>query len=86
MSGISRDAWLHALGEAAAPLEQDSLSLAEIGKQYGISRITAARRMDELVKAGKARRTFKLITMVSGPRRRVPSYALIPEMPARKRG
>jgi hypothetical protein len=81
-SGINRDEWLEALGDSAAPNDPDSLSIAEIGKLFNIDRQTAARRVAELLKGGKAVSTFKQITNSSGYVRRVPSYRLV--TPAKK--
>ena len=74
---ISRDAWIAALGNAIQPVDPDALSLSEIAEQFGVCRQTAERRIRQLVKAGRAVRTWKQITMTSGHPRRVPAYKLV---------
>ena len=76
-SRITRDEWLSALGDAAQPVDPDALSLAEIAEQFGVCRNVADRRLRALVKAGRAIRTWKVITTTSGHPRRVPAYKLV---------
>lgn len=74
---ITRDEWLKAMGEAAAPADPDALSTAEIAKMFGIPITAASRRLRELVADGKAVRSVKLTAMVNGHSKRVPAYKLV---------
>jgi hypothetical protein len=88
MTQITRDEWLHALGTAAAPCDPDAFSTAEIAKMFDIPLTAAARKIRELVAAGKATQTFKSVTMVNGHAKRVPAYKLVKHeayRPTRKR-
>lgn len=76
-SGINRDDWLQAFGDAAMPNDPDALTVLELAAMFGIHRQMAARRINELLKAGKAISTFKQTMNASGYTRRVAAYKLI---------
>jgi DNA-binding Lrp family transcriptional regulator len=73
---ISRDEWLAALGDAAAPCDPDALTTVEIAEQFGISTTIALRRVQALVSEGKAKRTHKIVGA-----RRTPAYKLVKNAP-----
>lgn len=60
-SGITRDDWLQALGEAGQDLQDDDQALTsmEFATMFGIARSTAMARLEALVTAGKAVETRK---------------------------
>lgn len=58
---ISRDEWLAALGEAAKPLDPDAVTTRELAERYGIGVNTALRRVQALVREGRAVRVYKLV-------------------------
>lgn len=90
MSGISRDDWLSALKEAceAPPPPSDALTVMEFGELIGVGRAQAYKRLQILVKSGRAELTKKQIRRGGelGHWVWVPAYRLItPEKPAKKR-
>lgn len=61
-SGITRDDWLKALGEAGRDDLQDddqALTSTQFAAMFGIARSTAMARLEALVTAGKAIETRK---------------------------
>lgn len=76
MTPITRDEWLKALSQAETS-DPDALTAAEIRALTGVSKSATTTQIAALVKAGKARRTWKQITQVDGYRRRVPAYVLL---------
>lgn len=89
---ISRDEWMRALTEANEESErersaenQDALTVVEFGQMIGIQRCQAARRMNQLVAAGKAVRVFKRMRRSIGGSITVPAYRLVKAKPKAKR-
>jgi predicted ArsR family transcriptional regulator len=74
---ISRDEWLKAMGEAAAPPDPDAVTVPEIAALLGMTRHTAYRHVLRLVDEGKAVPTFKRATGRSGVTKRVQAYKLV---------
>ena len=74
---ISRDEWLSALGDAAAPTDPDAQSISELCEMFQIDRMACYRRINELVKSGQAIRTWKYSRMINGAQKRVPAYRLV---------
>lgn len=70
-AAISRDEWLVALGDAAAPPEPNAVTIEELSQRYGLSRRAMGERVKGLVAVGKARRT---VTVRAG--RRLHGYVL----------
>ena len=75
-SGISRDEWLKALGDAVAPADPDALTVPELMQMFGLGRDAMRTRVSALVKAGKAVRTVKNQRTTAGYMQRVPAYKL----------
>lgn len=67
---ITRDEWLHALGEASLP-NPDALTVKELATLYGFNRRTMGERVNRLVEQGKAER---VVTVREG--RRLYGYLL----------
>jgi hypothetical protein len=80
-AGISRDAWLAALGDAAMPLDPHALTVVEIAQQFGIGHQAAYSRVRKLVAEKRAVVTAKIITTSQGVPRRVPAYRLVSDAP-----
>lgn len=76
MSGISRDEWLKALGEAVKPVDPDALTIKELAEMFGSGRQATYQRMRKLITEKKAIQVYKDIDTGAG-RRRVPAYKLI---------
>lgn len=74
---ISRDEWLQALGAAAQPCDPDALTAQEIAQQFGVSTMTAWRRVNKLIAEGRAVATVKEIATRDGHTKRVPAYKLV---------
>ena len=86
-AAITRDEWLAALGDAVAPVDPDARTVAELAREFGISRASAYRRVLALVEAGRAIKTWKFAEIDGGAqgRRRVPAYKLVTPAKGRKR-
>lgn len=77
---ITRDEWLAAIEAAKAeppPNDPNVLTTAELADVLGVGRCAAERAARNLVNAGSAERTTKVIRMVNGGLRTVPAYRLI---------
>lgn len=76
---LTRDDWLRALDEAGVPHEHDAAALTvdEYAEMFTISRVTAGRQLDRLVKAGKAARTYKRQCDRNGRLRSYVAYRLL---------
>ena len=61
---ITRDEWLHALGEASMP-DPDALTSKELAAQLGFGRKSMEERLKKLVEAGTVRR---VVTIRNGRR------------------
>lgn len=60
-TGITRDDWLKALGEAVEPPDQQALTTTEFASMIGLGRTAARERLRRLVEQGKAVRTSKIV-------------------------
>lgn len=78
---ISRDLWLKALTEAGESVvdDQSATTTTEFMQMFGVNRMTAKRRMDKLVKAGKATRTTKRERLPDGRILTCVGYLLVPD-------
>lgn len=76
-TGISRDEWLHALGESAAPPDPDAMTVSELRVLFKLGEASLRRKMEELVRTGKAIKTVKMIAVGSGGARRAVAYKLV---------
>jgi hypothetical protein len=75
---ISRDEWLAALNEAQLLPESDeqALTVWEFQEMFDLPRYTAERRLEALVRAGKATRTNKRCAALDGRVRNMRAYRL----------
>lgn len=69
---ITRDEWLTALSSVVKPCDPDAFTVTELAEKYSIGRQAVSVKMNELVSAKKAVKTWKLIG-----NRRLPAYKLI---------
>jgi hypothetical protein len=77
---ITRDEWLSALQEAdLAPPDDDprAVTIAEFQQMFGLKRCAATRTLQELEKAGKAKRTNKMSVTPAGRRIYYVAYRLL---------
>jgi hypothetical protein len=76
---IARDEWLTALREAGVPTESDdeAVTAAEFSKMMAMPRTTAIERLERLVRAGKATKTFKRCRRSDGDTIMAPAYRLV---------
>lgn len=58
-SGISRDAWLAALGQADIVDDPDALTITDLARLLGVGERTAYVKAAQLVKSGKAVEVLK---------------------------
>lgn len=67
-SGIRRDDWLKALGDAGISTEDDptAITIGEFGALFGMSISVSRRHLDHLVSIGKATRTHKRQLSITG--------------------
>jgi DNA-binding Lrp family transcriptional regulator len=77
MSGIARDEWLAALGEADTPLEPNAITAPELARQLGVSVTQTRERIRKLIEQGKARRAVTTRTNINGHACRVTGYVLL---------
>jgi len=79
-SGISRDEWLKAMQDAQLETSEDdqgAMTRSEFAALFGYSDGTSARRLDALVKAGKARETSKRVRDTRGRSVLLRAYRLL---------
>lgn len=81
MSGISYDAWKKALDDLdRAPLPaSDAITIVEFADLLKVGRWTAARKMQRLVREGKATQTKKLVRASDGRVCQTHAYVLVKE-------
>jgi DeoR/GlpR family transcriptional regulator of sugar metabolism len=80
MTTITRDDWLKALSDAGfddTTDDQDAVTTQEFAEMTSVHPMTASRRLQALVKLGKAERTFKQQLAPDGRRVRYVAYKLI---------
>ena len=88
MDGIDRDAWAQALRELA-PIDNDpsTLTMAELGEMFGMSRTALQSRVRKMLADGKIERSMKFIIDATGRRQRVAAYRLVkPSVPETGKG
>lgn len=75
---ILRDEWIKALEEADMGVsdDPDAITVVEFAAMTGLKREAAKRRLEALVDAGKATRTFKWAMNGYGRRHRCQAYKL----------
>lgn len=79
-SGIARDAWLAAIadvGLVAPDLDETALTIHDCMRLFRLGRTASQRRLDALVKAGRAQRCHKHIVDLAGRTLVVPAYRLV---------
>ena len=78
--GVSREAWIAALGQGLPQGDDDPLALTvmELADLLGVSRNTATSRIGKLVKDGKARATHKRLLRGDGRSMIARAYRLNP--------
>jgi hypothetical protein len=84
---ITRDEWLKALADAGVDHDADdqsAVTLPEFAAMLGVTRTTAAHRMQVLVRKGKAIRTHKWCANDYGRRIQYVAYKLVEEKKPRK--
>lgn len=83
MSGITRDDWLKAVADIdlrpIPPQDVDALTMLEVQALLGIGRLAAKRRVEALLRDGKAERVKKLIKRTDGAVVTVTAYRLLTE-------
>jgi len=79
-SGISFDAWTVALEQAGVSMvdDQTAITVGEFAEQFDLTILTASRRLKNLVRLGKARRTTKRMVDSNGRMRSFIAFALVP--------
>lgn len=75
-ASISRDEWMKALGDAVAPVDPTAVTIRELCDQFGLGVSAVTRRVNALIKEGKAVRTMKIATLSDGNQRRITAYKL----------
>lgn len=80
---INRDEWLHALAEAGIDQtsEPDAVTVAEFAAMLGVRDHTAARQLQALEQAGKAKRTRKRSARRDGRMMSHVAYVLVAQKP-----
>lgn len=75
---ITRDDWLRALEESGLPLadDQSALTLYEVMAMLDVNRSTAQHRVDRLVDAGRAVKTWKRCPRADGRMQQMRAYRL----------
>ena len=83
---ITQDEWRKALGDASTVDDPSAMTVMEMCDRYGSSRVTVQRRIQELLKSGKAVRTYKRVILQSGMIRRIAAYKLVrpPQKPSKR--
>lgn len=79
-SGINRDVWLKALADIGEDGQSDpeAITTTDFMAMMHVDRQMARRRLDKLVAAGKATRTFKRERSTDGRMVRCVGYRLVP--------
>lgn len=77
---INRDEWLAALREAELPMDddQEAVTAAEFAQMFGLTRLSAERRLARLAEMGKAIRTYKRARSKNGRMFSLIAYRLAP--------
>jgi DNA-binding Lrp family transcriptional regulator len=78
MSGISRDDWLKALGDADVVTDDSALTVADICQQFNLCEDAVRERLRKLVASGSARRVVKIVPNSLGHKKRVTAFVLLP--------
>lgn len=80
-SGINVDEWLKATTDAGLdyPNDPDAITVHEFCEKYTppLHRATAVRRLDALVRLGKATRTYRFDAAADGRRMKLAAYKLV---------
>ena len=77
MTRINRDEWLKALGEAERVDDPEAVTVMEFATMLGFAREAASRRLQALVKAGKAEKVTKRCAISDGRLMSLSAYRLL---------
>lgn len=77
MSGINRDDWLNALGEAEDTFDPTAMTREELASLLGIGPTAMKERIRRLLAEGKVTISRKRVTDSTGRRAVVPAYVLV---------
>lgn len=75
-TGISRDEWLKALGDAVKVADPDAFTINELCEMFGIGRQATYLRVKKLVEEKRAVATYKAVQTGSGIKR-ISAYKLV---------